>query len=405
MNKPKIAIIGAGASGLMVADHLCAYDVDISIYEKMPSAGRKILWAGKTGLNVSHNEPLEIFITRYGSWHDNWIGQYVQQFNPNWLVKWLSDLGVETYVGSSGRIFPIEMKASKFLRAWLNRLLANYVKFYYHHECISIDKNTVSFKYKNKDNKILVFNENFDVIILACGGGSYKKLGSDGKWQAWFDDKELTPLFASNVGIVREWSAFMTEYFGKALKGVALKINDKQNKGDIIISHYGMESGLIYQFNQDMRANLHNNGHIKIHLDLLPDKSINDIQKSFDKNKKQSLNNRLRKIGLDNIKTALLRECTDKADWSDMDKMAKYIKDLPIVFDGFRPMDEAISTGGGVKRTNLTDDLQLKSNPYVFCCGEMLDFDAPTGGYLLTACFATGQVVGQGVVRYLGLSP
>lgn len=394
--KPKIAVIGAGASGLMVAEHLSAYDVDICVYEQMPSAGRKILWAGKTGLNISHAEPMTAFVGRYTP--PDWLTPFLQVCDNAWVVDWLAGLGIDTYVGSSGRIFPVQMKASVFLRAWLRRLTARGVQIFYRHECLGVDGNAVRFAHDGTE-----FEQTFDVIVLACGGGSYRRLGATGTWQAWLSNDELTPLYASNVGVVRSWSPYMDKFFGKPLKRVGLWTDGEPvSQGDIIITHYGMESGLIYKYNKAMRA-CHDG--IRVYLDLLPDKSPDDVAKTFAKNKKQSLNNILRKIGLDNIKIALIRECTHKADWINHERMAGFVKCLPMAFDGFRPMDEAISTGGGVKRSALTDGLQLKSNPTVFVCGEMLDFDAPTGGYLLTACFATGQAVGRGVAQLLKLQP
>lgn len=394
MNKPTVAIIGAGASGLMVADVLADYPIDVQIYEQMPSVGRKILWAGKTGLNVSHAEPMSKFMTRYTP--DDWLSPFLQQYDNAWVVAWLKALGVETYVGSSGRIFPVEMKASKFLRAWLARLSDKGVQILCRHRCLDVRQNTVRFEHEG-----VVFERQFDAIVLACGGGSYARLGATGEWQAWFKPDELTLLYASNVGVVRSWSDFMTSHFGKPLKRVALWLDGTpKSQGDIIITHYGMESSLIYQYNRAMRAYIGKAG-VEVLLDLLPDKSLDDIYHVFAKNKKQSLNNIFRKIGLDDTKIALIRECTDKSNWSNHDKMTGFIKALPVCFEGFRPMDEAISTGGGVKRLALGGDLHLKSNPCVFCCGEMLDFDAPTGGYLLTACFATGRVVGQAVAKRL----
>lgn len=394
-SKPKtVAIIGAGASGLMVGDVLSHYNVRVEVYEQLPSAGRKILWAGKTGLNITHAEPMEVFITRYTP--SDWLAPVLWRYDNRWLRRWFDELGVATFVGSSGRVFPNGMKASKFLRLWLARLMACEVAFYYRHECVGIDGNCLTLRRGDE-----MFTKRFDAVVLACGGGSYAKLGATGAWQAWLGDDEKTPLYASNVGVERAWSAYMSEHFGKPLKRVALWIDSvPPAKGDVIITHYGLESSLIYQYNQPMRQGWDGTG-VDIYMDLLPDKTLDDVKRYFIK--KQSLNNILRKMGLDDTKIALVRECTPKADWTAHDKMANYIKKLPIRLTGFRPMDEAISTGGGVKRSSLSDELQLRSNPYVFCCGEMLDFDAPTGGYLLTACFTTGQVVGHGVVKFLGL--
>ncbi len=264
------------------------------------------------------------------------------------------------------------------------------------------------FRHEQKDGGVREFYRRFDAIILSCGGGSYSRLGTDGSWQAWFEQHELSTLYGSNVGVVRTWSAYMQDYFGKPLKRVSVWVDGASRAyGDVIITHYGMESGLIYQHNRAMRAKLREEGgksNIRLYVDLLPDKDLEAVRLALSKRTKQSLNNQLRKLGLDEVKIALLRECTNKTDWSDFYKMANAIKALAVDFDGFRPMAEAISTAGGVKRAALTEELQLKSNPHVFCSGEMLDFDAPTGGYLLTACFATGQIAGHGVQKFLAIN-
>lgn len=401
--RKQVAIIGAGAAGLMAAEVLSGYDVDVSVYDQKPTAARKILMAGKTGLNISHNEPIEQFIMRYTP--SEWIAPFVRSFGADDIRAWMVSLGIESYVGSTGRIFPVEMKASKLVRAWLNRLNDYQVKFHYRYRATLLHDRHIAFEVMDNKGVVLEqFTKQFDAVIVACGGGSYAALGSDSAWQAWFDPSELSSLYASNVGVLRDWSAFMADHFGQPLKRVTAWVNtDHRHQGDIIISHYGLESELIYRLNSDMRAAQLADGFI-LFLDLLPDKSSDDILKIFHKNKKQSLNTLLKKCGLDAVKIALLRECTNKTDWSDLNKMANYIKQLAIHCTGFRPMDEAISTGGGIKRTAVGDDLQLKSCAGVFCCGEMLDWDAPTGGYLLTACFATGRAAGQGVVDFLGLN-
>ena len=398
--KPTIAIIGAGAGGLMAADYLADCGVSVEVYEQMPSAGRKMLWAGKTGLNITHSEPMTDFVSRYLP--NGWLDKYLYQYDNRWLTTWFDELGIKTYVGSSGRVFPVAMKGSPFLRAWLKRLQDKGVKFFYRHQCVKVESCHLEFCVGHKsDTTPNTIGRTFDAIILACGGGSYQRLGSDGRWQSWFGHDELTPLYASNVGIVRTWSPYMKDCFGQALKRVGIYQNHQHHQGDIIISHYGMESSLIYRCNALMRSELAKFGKITLILDLLPDKTKECIVEQLTKNPKQSLNNRLRKAGLDAVKIALLRECTNPQDWKSPTKMAEHIKTLAIDFTGFRPLDEAISTGGGIRQDALTDGLQLKSNPSVFCCGEMLDFDAPTGGYLLTACFATGRVAAANALAYL----
>jgi len=231
-------------------------------------------------------------------------------------------------------------------------------------------------------------------------------LGSDGAWQQWLSKNEIAPFQASNAGVLKTWSPFMQECFGQPLKRVNAWVwPEQQTHGDIIITHYGFESGVIYKLGRDLRAQLAQQQSLQLQLDLLPDVSVEQLEKKLQANKKQSLTNLWRKAGLDNVKINLLREIVEKSLWSDAKQMAQQIKQLRIPLAGFRPIEEAISCAGGVKQEVLSSQLQLHSNPYVFCCGEMLDWDAPTGGYLLTACFATGRVAGEGVHRRLECAP
>lgn len=394
MTKPTIAIIGAGASGLMCADYLKQFNVNIQIYEQLPTAGRKILWAGKTGLNLSHHESLDVFVRRYS--HD-WLADYVRKYDANWIIAWAKSLGVDCFVGSSGRIFPTMMKASPLLRAWLKTLEQENVQFFYRHKCIQIEQNQLTFEHQNQQ-----FSQTFDAIILACGGLSYAKLGSTGDWQKWINIHDIAPVYASNVGICREWSQFMPPFFGQALKRVNAWVNKEHRyQGDIVITQYGFESGLIYKLNRELRESFKQ--YMTLHLDLLPDIYHDKIIQLLGKNRKLSLNTRLQKLGLDKVKIAILRECTQSSDWKDDRKLAESIKDLAIDFSAFRPIDEAISMGGGIAQSAFQYHFQLKENPFVFCTGEMMDWDAPTGGYLLTACFALGRGCGECVAHMLKL--
>ncbi|OOR90111.1 hypothetical protein B0181_05565 [Moraxella caviae] len=416
-----VAIVGAGAAGLMAAEVLSAKGVRVFVYEQMPSAGRKILWAGKTGLNISHAEPSEQFVSRYAPSEP--LAKMVADFGADAIRAWLDDLGVQTYIGSSGRIFPVEMKASKFLRAWLGRLHHQGVRFFYRHRVQKICGNTLEIV----DETSACQTHTFSAIILACGGGSYARLGSDGAWQAWFADDELAPLFASNVGVCCAWSPFAAPIFGQALKRVQAKVclenthhkaqptaNTPQNTpettaiGDIVVSHYGLESGVIYRLGRALRqtqqASQTGKSAFTLWLDLLPERSEREILAAL-KDKKRSLTTCLKKAGLDAVKITILRECVPKESWTNRSHIAHAIKNLPVPLTGFRPMDEAISTGGGVRFSAVNDALQLKSNPFVFCAGEMLDWDAPTGGYLLTACLAMGRKVGHNVAQFLTVEP
>lgn len=395
--KKRVAIIGAGPAGLMAAEVLSQSDYEVHVYEQKPSAARKFLMAGKTGLNISHAEPVAQFIGRYDQ--AEWLEPWVRQWDAVWIQNWMKDLGIESYIGSSGRVFPIEMKAAPLLRAWLKRLQQQDVQFHYRHQCL--DLNAAELMVKDLVSEQVAV-QHFDAIVLACGAVSWSKLGSDGAWQQWLAKDEIEAFQASNAGVEHQWSTFMQPVFGQPLKRVEAWVDDQaKTMGDIVISHYGLESGLIYKQGRALREQVKNGQTMQLYLDLLPDQTIAQLAQKLQPSKKQSLSNVWRKAGLDSAKAGLVRELVNKNLWHDPLALAKQIKNLAIFLDGFRPIEEAISCAGGIKREVLTEQLQLRSNPQVFCCGEMLDWDAPTGGYLLTACFATGRAAAEGVQNYL----
>ena len=395
--KKRVAIIGAGPAGLMAAEVLSQSDYEVHVYEQKPSAARKFLMAGKTGLNISHAEPVAQFIGRYDQ--AEWLEPWVRQWDAVWIQNWMKDLGIESYIGSSGRVFPIEMKAAPLLRAWLKRLQEQGVQFHYRHQCLDLNAAALTVKDLLSEQ---VTVQHFDAIVLACGAVSWSKLGSDGAWQQWLAKDEIEAFQASNAGVEHQWSTFMQPVFGQPLKRVEAWVDDRaKTMGDIVISHYGLESGLIYKQGRALREQVKNGQTMQLYLDLLPDQSIAQLAQKLQPSKKQSLSNVWRKAGLDTAKASLVRELVAKALWNDPLALAQKVKHLLIPFSGFRPIEEAISCAGGIKREVLTEQLQLRSNPRVFCCGEMLDWDAPTGGYLLTACFATGRAAAEGVQNYL----
>lgn len=400
MSQKSIAIVGAGPAGLMAAEVLSQQGYAVYVFEHMPSAARKFLMAGKTGLNISHAEPINDFISRYDA--PEWLAPWVRKYDARWIQSWMQDLGIASYVGSSGRIFPIEMKAAPLLRAWLRRLQQHGVQFYYRHRCINLSDHTLTLQ-TTRDEQVK--QQSFDAIVLACGAISWQKLGSDGHWLQWFDAKQVTPFKASNAGVVCTWSDYMYPTFGQPLKGIRAWVSAEDNAvtGDIVITQYGLESGVIYRLNRELRAQEASSKTYILSLDLLPNMSYEQLLSGLKQLKKQSISNRLRKIGLDTTKSALLREVIDRTHWNDIEKIAAYIKHLRVELLGFRPIDEAISCTGGIKRNALTVDLQLKNQKNVFCCGEMLDWDAPTGGYLLTACLASGRIAGFGAHRLLSM--
>ena len=402
MQIKKVAIIGAGPAGLMTAEvlsQLKSTQLEIHVFEQKPSAARKFLMAGKTGLNISHAEPVTQFIQRYD--HVEWLKPWVEQWDAKWIQAWMQGLGIESYTGSSGRIFPIEMKAAPLLRAWLKRLMEQGVKFHYRHQIMNLADNQLTILDQKNQQQ---FEQKLDAIVLACGAVSWSRLGSDGAWQKWLNADAIENFQPSNAGVERKWSSYMQPVFGQPLKRVDAWLDHQQKtQGDIVISHYGLESGLIYKQGRALRTLQKVGQPMILHLDLLPDQSIEQLTQKLQSSKKQSMSNVWRKAGLDSAKANLVRELVDKSIWQQPEKLAFQIKNLAITLDGFRPIEEAISCAGGVRENALNQHLQLKSNPYVFCCGEMLDWDAPTGGYLLTACFATGRAAGEGVVQYLQL--
>lgn len=393
----RIAVIGAGPAGLMAAEVLSRHDYEVHVYEQKPSAARKFLMAGKTGLNISHAEPAERFMQRYD--RAEWLAPWVQQCDAAWIQDWMKGLGIESYTGSSGRVFPVEMKAAPLLRAWLKRLAQQGVKFHYRHQVLGLQRNVLELTDLLQGS---VRSEAFDAVVMACGAVSWPQLGSDGAWQQWLNAQDIEPFQASNAGVEIRWSEFMQPVFGQPLKRVEAWVeHSEQSSGDIVISHYGLESGLIYKQGRALRQLAKNRQPMALYLDLLPDQSAEQLAQKLRPGKKQSLSNVWRKAGLDAAKASLVRELVAKALWQQPEQLAQRIKQLRIPLSGFRPIEEAISCAGGIKPEALTAQLQLQANPAVFCAGEMLDWDAPTGGYLLTACFATGRAAGQGAHAYL----
>lgn len=393
----RIAIIGAGPAGLMAAEVLSQYGYSLHVYEQKPSAARKFLMAGKTGLNISHAEAVPQFIQRYDQ--ADWLAPWIQRWDAGWIQDWMAGLGIRSYVGSSGRVFPVEMKAAPLLRAWLKRLADNGVQFHYRQQVKGLEQQQLQIL-DLKHGQLR--SEAFDAIVLACGALSWSQLGSDGAWQNWLRPEQIEPFQASNAGVEYPWSSFMQPVFGQPLKRVEAWVEPHTRSiGDIVLTHYGLESGLIYKQGRALRAQLKQQQRMVLFLDLLPEQSQAQLAKKLHPSKKQSLSNVWRKAGLDAAKSSLVRELVDKSLWHQPEALAAQVKQLRIELTGFRPIEEAISCAGGIKRSAFSSQLQLKDHPAVFCCGEMLDWDAPTGGYLLTACFATGRAAGEGVHAYL----
>lgn len=380
----------------MAADVLSASGMSVDVYEAKPSVGRKFLMAGKGGLNITHSEPMSDFIRRYDK--PDWLKPMIDEFDAQRIVAWMENLGVPSFVGSSGRIFPTQMKAAPLLRRWLSQLKKRGVRVYCRHTWQGFtDEGYLRFTTMDGEKRVAS-----DTTILALGGGSWASLGSDGAWVSILAAKgvAITPLLPSNCGFKVTWSPFMQSHFGKPLKNVSGWVGECEKKeGEAVLTTYGIEGGLVYALSRPLREEVLEQGFAMLYLDLLPHISEEQLVLRLAPSGKQSTDNTWRKAGLDGVKAALIREELPKNRWSDASCIAACAKKYPIQLTGMQPIEEAISTAGGVMREALTEHLMLCNLPNVFCAGEMLDWDAPTGGYLLTACFASGAYAAKGVLK------
>ena len=398
-----IAIIGAGPAGLAAAEVLADTNCDVHVFDAMPSPARKFLWAGKSGLNLTHAEPFEKFKSRFGLARKQ-LETALDTFTPTDTQRWADALNAETFVGSSGRVFPKKMKASPLLREWLRRLEAKGATLHLRHKWVGFDGKELEFE--TPDGKNLV---QADATIFALGGASYKRLGSDAAWASIFDQLgiEIAPFKPANCGFEVNWSTHFVERFaGAPIKSVAIVTDEGRRKGEFVISQYGVEGSLVYANAARYRDQLDAQDQASLTVDLLPGKSEQQIATALDRqNKKQSFSNRLRKaLKLTGAKAALLRETHPNATQLGAPELAHSIKNLEIQLVRTRPIDEAISVAGGVKWSELDTHFMVKRHPGLFVSGEMIDWEAPTGGYLLTACFATGRAAARGAINYLGLT-
>lgn len=405
----QVAIVGGGPAGLMAAEILSLSGVQVDVYDAMPSLGRKFLLAGIGGLNITHSEPYETFCTRYGDRQPQ-LQPLLDRLPPSALRSWIQGLGIDTFVGSSGRVFPTQMKSAPLLRAWLHRLRSAGVRLHVRHRWLGW-ANDSALRLANPDGEILIRPK---ATILALGGASWPQLGSDGAWVPWLQARgvEIAPLQSANCGFEVNWSAHLRNKFaGAQLKSVALTFTDakgytEQRLGEMIISEHGVEGGLIYAFSQRLREYLNAHGSATFTLDLAPgrdaDRLLSDV---CHPRGSRSISSHLQsRVGITGVKAALLHEVLSKEQFADMATVAATIKALPITVHATRPISEAISTAGGVRFDSLDQNLMLTALPGVFVAGEMVDWEGPTGGYLLTACFATGLCAGLGVRDWLKCS-
>lgn len=377
-------IIGAGPAGLMAADVLSAAGHCVVVTEAKPSVGRKLLMAGKSGLNLTKDDAFDAFLAQYTQAAPD-LRPMLAAFGPDQVKLWAQGLGQEVFTGSSGRVFPTAMKASPLLRAWLRRLSAQNVEIRTRWRWTG-GMDTPRFDTPEGPQTL-----HPSVTVLACGGASWARLGSDGDWIRHLNPTELTPFQPANMGFATAWSAHMQPHFGQPVKNVILRAGSTEIRAEFVLTRTGVEGGGIYALSRPLRQGA------PLFLDLLPDLDLDTIRARLAGNPKQSLSNRLRKTLRDPVKQALVMECARPLPAD----LAPVLKSLPLPLIGPNPLDQAISTAGGLRFDALTDRLMLKSHPGTFAAGEMLDWETPTGGYLLTACLATGKWAGQQAAAYL----
>lgn len=396
----RMAVIGGGPAGLMAAEVLAAAGEDVTVFEAMPTMGRKLLMAGKSGLNITHSEPHAALRQRYGAVPERFLAA-LDAFTAEDLRQWCADLGVETFVGSSGRVFPTAMKASPLLRAWLARLEASGVKLLTRHRWVGFEGDALVF-----EGPAGRLTETFDAIILALGGASWARLGSDGAWAEILGEAgvPLAPFKPANCGFDVDWSpVFIERFAGAPVKSVTATSAVGTLPGEFVISQTGVEGGLVYLHAAPLRDALIAGSTAALVVDLVPARSVERLAADLARQpQKLSFPNRLRKgAGLDPVKASLVREVFPAAAQMSPEELARAIKALPIPLTRPRPIDRAISTAGGIEFSALDEIGMLTARAGIFPAGEMLDWEAPTGGYLLTACFASGRAAAKGALAYV----
>lgn len=401
MNGARHAIVvGAGPAGLAAAEVLGEAGWRVTVHERMPNPARKFLLAGRGGLNLTHSEPIGSFLDRYGPARAR-LEPAIRALTPSDLRAWAAGLGIETFIGSSGRVFPREMKASPLLRAWLARLAGLGVQLAPRSRWIGWDGDALIFE--TPDGHRI---EQADATVFALGGASWPRLGSDGSWVELFRDHgaEVTPLRSANSGFVARWSDVFRERFaGEPLKRIRLRLGEHQARGEAMIADYGIEGGAIYALGSHIRSAIERSGEAVLEIDLAPDLPLEALAARLGGTRKDSMANRLRKAGLSPVAAGVLREDVDgPALPAEAEQLARRIKRVRLRLGGASDLDRAISTAGGVSWDSVDAEFALKTDPRTFVAGEMLDWEAPTGGYLLQACFATGRAAAKGILARFG---
>ena len=397
-DSPKtVHIIGAGPAGLMAAERLAQAGLTVVVHDAMPSVGRKFLMAGRGGLNLTHAEPMAGFVGRYGA-AGGAVAAWLERFSPTHLIGWAEGLGQATFTGSSGRVFPRAMKASPLLRAWLARLAGLGVEVRTRSRWVA--RRDSGWVFATPDGERV---ERPDAVVLAMGGASWPRLGSDGAWAERLEGVAVAPFRPSNVGFDVAWSeVFAGRFAGQPLKPVALTYEDQTVRGEAMLTRYGIEGGAVYALSAGLRDAIERDGTATLTVDLRPDLSVEALAGRLAKPRgKDSVTNWLRKAGgLSAPAVGLLREIPGELP-AGADKLARRIKAVRLTLTGVQGLARAISSAGGVRLDQLDDGLMLTAMPGVFAAGEMLDWEAPTGGYLLQASMASGAVAADGVMRWL----
>jgi uncharacterized flavoprotein (TIGR03862 family) len=386
---PHIAVIGAGPAGLIAAEILARAGCAVTVFDAMPSVARKFLLAGRGGLNLTHSEPLEVFLPRYRP-PAPLLLDAVRGFPPAALIAWCEGLGIETFVGSSGRVFPKTLKASPLLRAWLGRLAGLGVVIRARHRCIGLSP----LRFATPDGETA---HPANAVLLACGGASWPRLGSDGAWASLLPDVAIAPFAPSNAGVVIPWSAKLAPLFGTPLKRIAITHADRAVRGEAMLTATGLEGGAVYALSAPIREAIARDGEARFTLDLRPDLPPEALRaKLAARGRGETVSTALRKaLNLPPVAIALVQEARHSGATADL---ATLVKALPLATRSMAGLARAISSAGGIAWSELDDRFMLRKHPGVFAAGEMLDWEAPTGGYLLQGCFATGVAAAKGIL-------